>query len=280
MSLSLTDATGAPCLTLVPFAVSDRERAVQLRWLDGATALPSPAALANALHAIVTDARASHIYLIETRVVTHDADRDAALTTSRASLTRAALTALGFVHDGGRDEFRLALDSDAVTAWLTPLVARDPFHWSALAPAGELTFERAARAMHDASLGDPASSPDEDAAAALREFLADASFTNDPMGVQVGTLDGVDAAFVMTQVNPSTGWSRITYLGVAPTHRRRGLGAVAHARGVALARTLGGRLYIGGTSTANTPMRALFRRLGAAPFRAMERWALALDSTA
>ncbi len=130
------------------------------------------------------------------------------------------------------------------------------------------------------SLGDPSSSPDEDAEAALREFLADASFTNDPLGVQVGTLDGVDVAFVMTQVNPTTGWSRITYMGVAPSHRRRGLGAVVHARGIAVARTLGGRLYVGGTSTANAPMLALFRRLGAQPLRAMERWALALHSTA
>ena len=280
MSLSLTDATGAPCLTLVPFAVSDRERAVQLRWLDGATALPSPAALSDALHAIVADARASHLHLLETRVVTHDADRDAALTAARASLARAVLSALGFAHDGGRDEFRLALDSDAVAAWLAPLTARDPLQWSALAPSGEVTFERAARAMHDVSLGDPSSSPDEDAAAALREFLADASFTNDPLGVQVGTLDGVDAAFVMTQVNPTTGWSRITYMGVAPAHRRRGLGAVVHARGIALARTLGGRLYVGGTSTANAPMLALFRRLGAEPLCAMERWALALHPTA
>lgn len=280
MSLSVTDSTGAHCLTLVPFAVSDRERAVQLRWVDGATALPSPAAFTEALHAIVTDARASHLHLIETRVVTRDADRDATLTASRASLARAALTALGFAHDGGRDEFRLALDSDAVTHWLTPLAARDPIRWSALAPAGSVTFEQAARAMHDVSLGDPMSSPDEDAAAALRESLADASFTNDPMGVQVGTLDGIDAAFVMTQVNPTTGWSRITYMGLTPSHRGRGLGAFVHARGVALARALGGRLYVGGTSTANAPMLALFRRLGAEPFRAMERWALALHSTA
>lgn len=280
MSRTLVDDTGAVCLTAFPFVVGDRERGVQLRWLDSASSLPSPDALFEAFSSIVTDARAEHVRLIETRVVTRDVDRDETIIAARASMTRSALTSLGFARDGGRDEFRLALDGDELSAWLAPLAARDPFHWSALPPSGELTFERAARAMHEVSVGDPSSSPDEDAAAALREYLADGSFTNDPLGVQVGTLDGVDAAFVMTQANPATGWSRITYMGLAPTHRTRGLGAVVHARGVSLARTLGARVYVGGTSTDNAPMLALFRRLGAAPFRAMERWVLSIESTA
>ncbi len=280
MSRTLVDDTGAVCLSLLSFAVSDRERGVHLHWLDGASSLPSPDALSGAFGSIVTDARADRVRVIETRVVTRDVDRDETITAARASTTRAALSSLGFARNGGRDEFRLALDGDEISAWLAPLAARDPFQWSALTPSGEVTFERAARAMHEVSVGDPSSSPDEDAAAALRECLADASFTNDPLGVQVGTLDGADAAFVMTQVNPTTGWSRITYMGLAPAHRARGLGAVVHARGVALARALGGSTYVGGTSTDNAPMLSLFRKLGAAPFRAMERWVLSLESTA
>lgn len=279
MSRTLVDGAGSDCLTLLPFATGDRERGVQLRWHDGGS-LPSPDALSEVLDAIVSEARSDRVRLVETRVVTRDVDRDASLTTARASATRAALSALGFTLDGGRDEFRLALDSDALSAWLAPLAARDPFQWSALSPSGALSFERAASAMQRVSVGDPSSSPDEDAAMALREYLADASFTNDPSGVQVGALDGVDAAFVMTQVNPANGWSRITYMGVAPSHRGRGLGAFVHARGLSLARALGGRLYVGGTSTTNAPMLALFRKLETTPFRAMERWTLTLDSLA
>ena len=277
MSLTLLDDVGAPCLTLAPFATSDRERAVQLRWAADVASLPSPAAWREALGAVVADARAAGMRLLEARVVHQESGRDEAVTAARASSTRAALTALGFARDGGRAEFRLPLDGDATVERIEALRAGDPFTWDALAPAGAVAFERAARAMHEASRGDPMSSPDEDAASALREALMEESLTHDPIGVQVGALGGVDAAFVMAQVNPATGWSRVTYMGLLPAHRGRRLGAFVHARGLALARAQGGRVYVGGTSVANAPMLALFRALGAEPFRAMERWTLTLD---
>lgn len=273
----LADDAGTLCLTLAPFASGDRERAVQLRWAADVASLPSPAAWRDALGVVVADARAAGVRLLETRVVHQESGRDEAVTAARASSSRAALTALGFARDGGRAEFRLPLDGAASAEWIAARAAEDPFAWDALSPAGAVTFERAARAMHDASLGDPMSSPDEDAAAALREALMEESLTHDPVGVQVGTRDGADAAFVMAQVNPATGWSRVTYMGLLPAHRGRGFGSFVHARGLALARAQGGRLYVGGTSTANAPMLALFRTLGAEPFRAMERWTLALD---
>jgi hypothetical protein len=277
MSHALADEAGALCLTLAPFATSDRERAVQLRWVGDTPSLPSPAAWRDALDAVVADAAGAGMRLLETRVVHRDSGRDEALTAARASSARAALTARGFAPDGGRAEFRLPLDGDATVERIEALRAGDPFTWDALSPAGAVTFERAARAMHEASHGDPMSSPDEDAAAALREALMEESLTHDPAGVQVGALDGADAAFVMAQVNPATGWSRVTYMGVLPACRGRRLGAFVHARGLALARAQGGRVYVGGTSVANAPMLALFRALGAEPFRAMERWTLTLD---
>jgi GNAT superfamily N-acetyltransferase len=264
-------------LTLATVPYSDRERGLQLRWSGDSPALPSPAAWRDALDVVLGDAHRAGIHRVEARVVTRDADRDEALIAARAASARAALTARGFVHDDGRAEFRLPLDRDHVARFVDAHAARDPFAWDALAPAGAVDFARAAAAMQAASVGDPMSSPDEEAAAAIREALADASLTHDPMGVQVGALDGADAAFVMAQVSPTTGWSRITYLGVLPAFRGRGLGAFVHARGLSLARTLGGRLYVGGTSTRNAPMLALFQKLGAEEFRTMERWTITPD---
>jgi GNAT superfamily N-acetyltransferase len=273
MSFTLPDAP----LTLATFPFSDRERGLQLRWSGDSPALPSPAAWRDALDAVLGDAHRAGIQRVEARVVTRDAERDEALTAARAASTRAALTARGFVPGDGRAEFRLPLDGDHVARFVDTHAARDPFTWDALAPAGAVDLARAAAAMQAASVGDPMSSPDEDAAAAIREALADESLTHDPMGVQVGAIDGADAAFVMAQVSPTAGWSRITYLGVLPAFRGRGLGAFVHARGLALARSLGGRLYVGGTSTRNAPMLALFQKLGAEAFRTMECWTVAPD---
>jgi ribosomal protein S18 acetylase RimI-like enzyme len=107
----------------------------------------------------------------------------------------------------------------------------------------------------------------------VRACLADTTFASGPEGVQVGSLEGhADGAFVMTQVRRETLRARITYLGLAPELRRRGLGSVVHARGLAIARAQGATSYQGGTSTENAPMRGLFRALGAREVLALERW--------
>ena len=180
-----------------------------------------------------------------------------------------------------RAEFQLDLD-DTLDARLAAYTATDPLRWEALAPDGPVSFERAAGMLARASVGDPAADPDDDAAEFLRASLADPSLRSEASCVQIGVLTTaqglVDVAFVMAQVNPTRGWSRITYMGVVPEHRGRGYGASAHRHGLAMLRAQGGTRYHGGTSTENTPMLHLFRALGAPALCAMEEWTLRLPA--
>ena len=90
--------------------------------------------------------------------------------------------------------------------------------------------------------------------------------------MQIGSIDGTFAAFVMAQVAPSDGWSRVTYVGIVPEFRGQGLGKWAHRRGFTVMRAQGGKLYHGGTRSENAPMVRLFEMHGCAEFARMTEW--------
>ena len=80
--------------------------------------------------------------------------------------------------------------------------------------------------------------------------------------MQVGFVDGREAAFVCAQVAAKDGWSRISYMGVVPDARGQGLGTWVQRRGFRLMRELGGTTYHGGTAADNAAMLRLFEKHG------------------
>ena len=61
----------------------------------------------------------------------------------------------------------------------------------------------------------------------------------------------------------------ITFMGLLPAFRGRGLGRHVHRRGMALLRAQGGTLYHGGTSASNGAMIRLFEQHGCTVFARM-----------
>ncbi|MEM6929677.1 MAG: GNAT family N-acetyltransferase [Myxococcota bacterium] len=74
--------------------------------------------------------------------------------------------------------------------------------------------------------------------------------------------DDVPVAFVCAQIDPADGWSTITMLALDPAVRGLGLGPELHRHGLAMLRAQGGRLYRGGTTSTNLPMRRCFAANG------------------
>ena len=118
--------------------------------------------------------------------------------------------------------------------------------------------------------GDPHGlAPDDDPAALLDSYLADVKLGGNEDCVAIGYLADEPVAFVCAQVDSDDGWSRITYMGLVTSARRRGLGRWVHRRGFAMMKALGGVEYHGGTATANTGMLKLFAEHGC-----KEKWRL------
>lgn len=166
---------------------------------------------------------------------------------------RAALLEHGFRELGERVEFKAPVEE-------LPVDDGTPLEWRTLAEVGH---EAAAAMLARVAEGDPRGDDEnDDPRAAVAEVLGAPSLTHGPDCVQVGCIDGEPVAFVCAQVNLSDGWARIAYMGVVPEARGRGLGAWVHRRGFRILREQGGRLYQGGTATANAPMLRLFRAHG------------------
>lgn len=179
------------------------------------------------------------------------------------------LVRLGFAPGPRRIEFRrdiTGLPSDEGT----------PFQWR---PAGELTdseYERLGAVLKAAGEGDPDFHPHDDAVELLKGYMQERGLNSGPGCVHLGTIDGQLAAIVVAQVQPSDGWSRITYMGMLPAFRGRGLGTWVHRHGFQMMRGQGGKLYHGGTLAENKRMIRLFEDHGCPVYREMQEWELTL----
>lgn len=90
--------------------------------------------------------------------------------------------------------------------------------------------------------------------------------------ISVGFLNEVPCGLVVAQVNPQTGWGRLSYIGLTTEFRGRGLGKWVHRRGFNQLKAQGGRLYHGGTHGENLAMQRLFTAHGCQIFCHMEEW--------
>lgn len=165
---------------------------------------------------------------------------------------RAALQGEGFVRHGGRIEFEAKVED-------LPDERGTPFVWEA--STAEM-LPVAADLLDAASAGDPSSDPEDRWATLLPALLADPYLNGGPECVHIGRIEGKSAAVVAAQVAPTTGWSRITYMGLLPSWRGLHLGRWIHRHGFQMMREQGGRTYEGGCASDNKAMVALFRGHG------------------
>jgi len=180
----------------------------------------------------------------------------------RTDAYRAALEENGFRSQGGRVEFKTPLEE---------LPHEEP---GDLVWRGTDDVAEAAALLDQVAVGDPGSSADEDAVEFIEgEFSAPDSIAR----MEIGSLDGHDAAFVLAEVEPRDGWSTLSYFGVTPAVRGRGLGLAAHRHGMEMLRAMGGKLYHGGCSLENAAMIRVFRKNGCREFARMHEWLLLLE---
>ena len=175
----------------------------------------------------------------------------------------AALQANGFVRQGSRVEFKTPLD-ELREEGDSPLV------WRNTEDVAE-----AARMLDTVAAGDPSGQEESDDPVKFIE-----SEYADPVSInrmEIGALEGKDVAFLLAEVVPRDGWSTLSYMGVAPSARGRGLGAAVQRHGMATLRAMGGKLYHGGCSAENEPMTRVFAVNGCREFARMTEWARSLS---
>jgi len=173
-----------------------------------------------------------------------------------------ALLQNGFVLQGARVEFK------------TPLAELPQEDESGLTWRVTEDVAEAAALLRQVAVGDPGSSDDEDADAFIR---AEHSDPETVARMEIGALDGLDAAFLLAEVDPERGWSTLSYFGVTPEVRGRGLGIAAHRHGFTMMRAMGGKLYHGGCSAENQAMIRIFAANGCREFARMREWNLKLE---
>ncbi len=176
----------------------------------------------------------------------------------------AGLPALGFHFSHVRLEFRAQVAD-------LPDDADSPFHWKAVRTGGPFDLEFAGNLLDQAASGDPDWDAEDRGLPFLHSYLNEKEFSSNLDCIHIGSVDGEPAAIAIAQVNPS-GWSRLTYMGLIPKFRGRGLGRWVHRHGFAMMKAQEGIDYFGGTVQGNTPMVALFLKHACEPYRTLQQW--------
>jgi ribosomal protein S18 acetylase RimI-like enzyme len=268
----LTNECGIVCAS-IDIIQEDREAwAILVSWKRGVDGVPDAQAWNEAIESNLAQCKEGGASFIDSRVITASDGVAEALVTARAALHRDSLRAHGFRRGEGRVEYSMGVD-EALKALETGKITAQ-LAWNCIDTDNENELARAAEFIRRVAEGDPASHAEDDALGFLKALLEDEDTVKAPERVQIGTCEGVPAAVLALMAYPSDGWSTIYYLGVLPEFRGRGFGAEAMLRGLRCLKAMGGRTYQDGTGSANAAARALFERLGKAPFRVMEEWRL------
>jgi RimJ/RimL family protein N-acetyltransferase len=134
------------------------------------------------------------------------------------------------------------------------------FAWRTLAEAGEAEI---LPALVSASEGDPFEEEPRDPEREWKELVEDTGDDLDPTLWRVALQDGEPVGVVLPTV-----WKgrrregTLSYVGVVPAHRGRGLGRALHAAGLHLLAGAGALRYAGSTDVRNTAMARVFERNG------------------
>jgi GNAT superfamily N-acetyltransferase len=114
--------------------------------------------------------------------------------------------------------------------------------------------------------------PDEKPEDFIQDWLHHDQFTSGPECIAIGSYNKKPCALVVAQIERGSGWSRLSYMGIVPEFRGKGLGKWVHRHGFTMMKDQGGKLYHGGTHAENLPMRKLFTSHGCKVFCEMEEW--------
>jgi hypothetical protein len=177
---------------------------------------------------------------------------------------RRLLPRLGFKKKNERIEFKKQLNE-------LPSDAGSPMTWKT---AEELSWspQDIANTLKLVAEGDPDTDPNEDPLLFIQDFLVDPVLSSGLQCVHIGFIKNELAAFSVVQINPKTGWSRISYMGIMPKFRKQNLGLWVHRYSFTVMKAQGGKLYHGGTSATNKGMIRLFEKHQCNQFCEMEEW--------
>ena len=174
------------------------------------------------------------------------------------------LPTLGFKKKSERIEFKKSVDE-------LPGDDGSPIKWKNTEELG-WSPQEIAKTLKQVAEGDPDTDPNEDPLLFIQDFLSDPVLTAGPHCIHIGYVDGEIAAFTVVQINPKTGWSRISYMGLMPQFRKQSLGRWVHSYSFKMIKFEGGKLYHGGTTSTNAKMIKLFESSGCDKFCEMEEW--------
>ncbi len=129
--------------------------------------------------------------------------------------------------------------------------------WKNIRETGQ---DLAVKLFGEVGRGAPDWDADDDPVQLLRTYFSEPGLTSGPDCIDIGYYNGVPVAFILCQVSPDDGWSRITFMGIIRQYRGKGLGKWVHRHGFQMIRNQGGKTYHGGCLARNLPMVALFNR--------------------
>ncbi|HOD65523.1 MAG TPA: GNAT family N-acetyltransferase [candidate division Zixibacteria bacterium] len=270
--ISLTNEDGITCASLMVLQEDREAWAIVVSWKKGVDGLPDRRAFHEALESSIGECVRMGALYLDSRVITASTGVDDALTSSRAALHRDFLSARGFVR--GEDRVEYQMDLAVALSMLEADEIEPSLVWECVNTECASALARAADLFSQASEGDPASNPGEDAVGFVKALIEEKETVQAPERLQIGMCGNDPAAVLALKVYPSDGWSTIYYLGVLPVFRGRGFGAAAMLQALHSLKAMGGRIYHDGTASGNAGALALFARLGQPPFRVMETWRL------
>lgn len=178
--------------------------------------------------------------------------------------TTRILLQLGFKKKNERIEYKKLVDE-------LPDDDGSPIVWSSAAKLRWSEHE-IANTLKLVAVGDPDTDPNEDPLQFMQDFLADPILTSGLSCIHIGFIKNEVAALTVVQINLQSGWSRISYMGIAPKFRNKNLGQWVHRYSFKQMKIQGGKLYHGGTAVTNKPMIRLFEKHGCSLFCEMREW--------
>lgn len=173
-------------------------------------------------------------------------------TPDRSRINRALVEAGCTVH-----RRKLFVRRELVAGDLPPTIA---FDWRTLAEAGEAALRGV---LWDASQGDPFEDEDRDPQREWMELVAETGDDLDRHLWRIARWRGETVGVLLpTLWEGKRREGTLSYIGILPAHRGRGLGRALHAAGLRLLAGAGAHRYVGSTDERNRAMARVFARNG------------------
>lgn len=181
------------------------------------------------------------------------------------------MSLLGFISLGDRIEYKTDISNFELSSF-----GESPIIWNSPLVDDSMNIDEIASLMEAVAIGDPDYDPETDnAKECIESYLDEDGLYVEKDCIQVGYLkDDLSrpCCFLVAQAEPSTGWARITYMGIHSEFRGKGLGVWVQRHGISLLKKQGGTEYHGGTNYENHGMRSVFEMNNCNLYRRMTEW--------